>query len=416
MRILIIGNLEGHFLSSSVIARKKGASVTHCENIDDGISLFRSGKSADLILIDVKSQVPYFIAALRRELIQVPVIACGVGVNTELAVAAIEAGAKDYIDLPPDEEIIANLIESISSNKKDMIFESSLMSKIVETSLKIAPTNVNVLITGPSGTGKEVMARFIHDHSKRNKNNFVSINCASISENLLESEFFGHEKGSFTGAIARRIGKFEESCGGTILLDEISEIEPRLQAKLLRAIQEREICRVGGNELIKLDLRIIATSNKNLYQEVAAGRFREDLFYRLNIINLELPRLAERKEDIIPLVRFFVDKYSKLNGMESKSLSEEALEKLARYQWPGNIRELENTIYRAVLLSSENKINADDLMINEQAGNQENNMFDSNLKDEIAAANLLGLSLKRLKSKLDRLNMPRVNEELGGGL
>jgi DNA-binding NtrC family response regulator len=369
-----------------------------------------------LILIDVKSQVPYFIAALRRELIQVPVIACGVGVNTELAVAAIEAGAKDYIDLPPDEEIIANLIESISSNKKDMIFESSLMSKIVETSLKIAPTNVNVLITGPSGTGKEVMARFIHNHSKRNKNNFVSINCASISENLLESEFFGHEKGSFTGAIARRIGKFEESSGGTILLDEISEIEPRLQAKLLRAIQEREICRVGGNELIKLDLRIIATSNKNLYQEVAAGRFREDLFYRLNIINLELPRLAERKEDIIPLVRFFVDKYSKLNGMESKRLSEEALEKLARYQWPGNIRELENTIYRAVLLSSENKINADDLMINEQAGNQENNMFDSNLKDEIAAANLLGLSLKRLKSKLDRLNMPRVNEELGGGL
>ncbi|CAN0602482.1 unnamed protein product, partial [Ectocarpus sp. 12 AP-2014] len=214
---------------------------------------------------------------------------------------------------------------------------------------KIAASDANVLITGQSGTGKEVFSNYIHNKSKRKDKRFVSVNCAAIPENLLESELFGHEKGAFTGAVSRRIGKFEESSGGTLLLDEISEMDIRLQAKLLRAIQEREIDRVGGNNPVKVDLRIIATSNADLQKEIKKGNFRKDLFFRLNIINIELPALSERKGDIEILSEHFIDKYVKNNGLTPKTLSSEALEKMTSYSWPGNVRELENVLHRAVL-------------------------------------------------------------------
>jgi DNA-binding NtrC family response regulator len=208
-----------------------------------------------------------------------------------------------------------------------------------------------VLITGESGTGKEVMAKYLHSRSKRANRPFISINCAAIPEALLESELFGHEKGAFTGAIARRIGKFEEATGGTLLLDEVSEMDVRLQAKLLRAIQERLIDRVGGTKPVPVDIRIIATSNRNLNDAVREGSFREDLLFRLNVVNLKLPPLRERPGDIAALSEHFVEKYAKANGLGRRALSPEARDALLRAPWPGNVRELENTLHRAVLLS-----------------------------------------------------------------
>jgi transcriptional regulator with PAS, ATPase and Fis domain len=210
-----------------------------------------------------------------------------------------------------------------------------------------------VLIVGASGTGKELLARFLHARSRRSKARFVAVNCAAIPEALLESELFGHEKGAFTGAVARRIGRFEEASGGTLLLDEISEMDPRLQAKLLRAVQEREIDRVGGSAPVKVDVRILATSNRNLEEEVARGRFRGDLYYRLNVVSLQIPALVERPKDITVLARHFADKYAQANALERKGISPEAMGALLSHRWPGNVRELENTMHRAVLLAPE---------------------------------------------------------------
>ncbi|TNE28558.1 MAG: sigma-54-dependent Fis family transcriptional regulator, partial [Alphaproteobacteria bacterium] len=223
-----------------------------------------------------------------------------------------------------------------------------------------------VLITGSSGTGKEVMSRYIHAHSKRKTKKFISLNCAAIPENLLESELFGHEKGAFTGAVARRIGKFEEADGGTLLLDEVSEMHPSLQAKLLRAVQERVIDRVGGKEPVKVDIRLIATSNRDLAEEVKNGNFREDLYFRLNVINLQLPDLKDRPSDILPLAKLFVEKYTEENGLPVvKKLSQAAVEKMQSYHWPGNVRELENTLHRAVLISGEDEIEPAAIILSE---------------------------------------------------
>ena len=219
------------------------------------------------------------------------------------------------------------------------------------------------MITGESGTGKELMARFIHNKSRRATQKFVSINCAAIPENLLESELFGHEKGAFTGAIARRVGKFEEADGGTLLLDEISEMDPRLQAKLLRAIQEREIDRVGGNTPVSVDIRVIATSNRDLEAEVEKGTFREDLMFRLNVINLHLPPLRERPSDVDLLADHFITKYADVNGMPFRPLSDAARDLVRRHIWRGNVRELENTMHRAVLLAQGAVIESDAIIL-----------------------------------------------------
>jgi DNA-binding NtrC family response regulator len=219
-----------------------------------------------------------------------------------------------------------------------------------------------VLITGESGTGKEVLARFVHARSLRAKKPFICVNCAAIPENLLESELFGHEKGAFTGALARRIGKFEEANGGTLLLDEISEMDVRLQSKLLRAIQERVIDRVGGSRPVPVDIRIIATSNRNLAEAVRKGTFREDLLFRLNVVNLKIPPLRERPADIAELTQHFIQKYSAANGVPARALSADAKRALASNPWRGNVRELENTMHRAVLLASGPEIDVDAIL------------------------------------------------------
>ena len=236
------------------------------------------------------------------------------------------------------------------------------MAQVVKLAQQIAPSDASVLITGESGTGKEVLARYVHTRSNRAKTPFISVNCAAIPENLLESELFGHEKGAFTGAVARRIGKFEEATGGTLLLDEISEMDVRLQAKLLRAIQERVIDRVGGTRPVPVDIRIIATSNRNLAEAVREGTFREDLLFRLNVVNLKIPPLRERPADVLELAQYFVKKYADANGVPVRPLSAEARKALALHRWPGNVRELENTMHRAVLLATGDEIGVDGIL------------------------------------------------------
>jgi DNA-binding NtrC family response regulator len=307
------------------------------------------------------------------------------------------------------------------------------MAGMVKLAQQIASADASVLITGESGTGKEVMARYVHSRSTRAKKPFITVNCAAIPENLLESELFGHEKGAFTGALARRIGKFEEANGGTLLLDEISEMDVRLQAKLLRAIQERLIDRVGGSRPVPVDIRIIATSNRNLTEAVREGTFREDLWFRLNVVNLKIPPLRDRPSDIIELAKYFVRKYSEANGLPARPLSADARRALGSNRWPGNVRELENTLHRAVLLSSGPEIGVDGILapdgtrfdqacgavahaamaaeqvtcglVGRTVAEVERDLILETLKhclgNRTHAANILGISIRTLRNKLN---------------
>lgn len=356
MRLLIVGSLNGQLSTATKMAMSKGAKVTHTETVDQAIETLRAGRGADLMMVDVAADIANLIPRLQAEHICVPVIACGVETDARAAVNAIRAGAKEYIPLPPDAELIAAVLSAVADDNHALIFRDPKMGDVVKLADQVAPSEASILITGESGTGKEVMARYVHDRSLRRDKPFISVNCAAIPENLLESELFGHEKGAFTGAIARRIGKFEEADGGTLLLDEISEMDVRLQAKLLRAIQEREIDRVGGKTPVKVNIRIIATSNRDLQAEARAGRFREDLFYRLNVVNLQLPALRERPADILALAEHFAARYAKANSLPAKVLSADAKNFLARHHWAGNVRELENTMHRAVLLATGQEI------------------------------------------------------------
>ena len=370
MRLMIIGQLEGYISAAGKIALKRGAKVMHCEDTEQAMGALRNGKGADLIMIDVKLKIGPFIAQINDERFNVPVIACGVGADTRAAVKAIQDGAKDYIPLPPDAELIAAVLEAVTEEQSSMIGTDPAMQAVLKLADKIAPSEATVLITGESGTGKEVMSRYIHAKSKRKDKTFIALNCAAIPEALLESELFGHEKGAFTGAVARRLGKFEEAAGGTLLLDEVSEMHPLLQAKLLRAIQEKEITRVGSNDAVKVDVRIIATSNRNLEQSVQKGEFREDLYFRLNVVNLRLPSLRERPNDILPLAQFFADKYADTNAVPKKKLSNTAKQRISAYPWRGNIRELENTMHRAILISIDDEIESEAIHLQDNAFTQ----------------------------------------------
>jgi DNA-binding NtrC family response regulator len=363
MRLLIVGSLDGHITTAGKIAHERGAKVAHVQAIPAAMTALRGGQGADLVMIDVKLDVANLVSSLKNERITVPVVACGIGTDANAAVQAIKAGAKEYIPLPPNAELIAAVLEAVAEDSTKLVYRDPAMASAVRLADQIAPSDASVLITGESGTGKEVMARYVHGRSRRSTEKFVSVNCAAIPENLLESELFGHEKGAFTGAIARRIGKFEEANGGTLLLDEISEMHPRLQAKLLRAIQEREIDRVGGNQPVKVNIRLIATSNRNLEDSVAKGEFREDLYFRLNVFNLRMPSLKERPADIHALAEYFAKKYAAANGLPEKSLSPAALERLKAHHWKGNVRELENTMHRAVLLAQGGQIEVDNIML-----------------------------------------------------
>ncbi len=368
MRLLIVGALEGQLTEATRLAMQGGAKVAHAATIEIALNALRAGRGADLLLVDVMIDIPGLIAALEAERIHIPVVACGTETNAAAAVNAIRAGAKEYIPLPPDAELIAAVIAAVARESTDFLFRDPGMARVVQLAEQIAPSDASVLITGESGTGKEVMAKHLHGKSRRAGRAFISVNCAAIPENLLESELFGHEKGAFTGAIARRIGKFEEASGGTLLLDEISEMDVRLQAKLLRAIQEKVIDRVGGTRPVPVDIRIIATSNRNLAEAVRNGSFREDLLFRLNVVNLKLPPLRERPGDITALADHFVAKYAKANGLPTRALTPEAQQALLRAPWPGNVRELENTLHRAVLLSQGESIGPEAIVMPDGAG------------------------------------------------
>ncbi|MTH98429.1 sigma-54 dependent transcriptional regulator [Roseibium sp. RKSG952] len=359
MRLLIVGTLGGQLTTASKIAMQRGAQVTHADGIENALTILRSGRGADLLMVDVNLDIAGLLDSLQNERVHVPLVACGVETDADAAVSAIRAGAKEYIPLPPDPDLIAAVLAAVAQDRGELIYRDEAMAAVVRLAEQIAPSDASVLITGESGTGKEVIAKHLHHCSRRASKPFISINCAAIPEQLLESELFGHEKGAFTGAVARRIGKFEEADGGTLLLDEISEMDVRLQAKLLRALQERVIDRVGGTRPVPVNIRILATSNRDLAESVREGTFREDLLFRLNVVNLRLPPLRQRPGDILELAGFFAEHYSKANGVPSRPLSEEARESLLANPWPGNVRELENTMHRAVLLAFGDEIGAD---------------------------------------------------------
>jgi DNA-binding NtrC family response regulator len=422
MQILVVGALGGQIGAATRMAMQRGADVLHAENIANAMGQLRSGVSVDLILIDVQLDVAQCVVALTQERMTIPVVACGVETDAKAAVTAIRAGAKEYIPLPPDQDLIAAVLAAVVHNSQAFLSEDAAMGQVLRMADQVAPSEASILITGESGTGKEVMARYVHGKSKRAAGKFVAVNCAAIPENLLESELFGHEKGAFTGAIARRIGKFEDANGGTLLLDEISEMDVRLQAKLLRAIQEKEIDRLGGNKPVKVDVRLLATSNRNLQAQVQQGLFREDLYFRLNVMTLALPPLRQRPADIVMLATHFIEKYSAMNGVPVRPLAADAVACLQAHRWPGNVRELENTMHRAVLLATGAEIGRDAIMITapiaaeaaedgsestmvgRTVADVERELIIDTLKhclgNRTHAANILGISIRTLRNKL----------------
>ena len=419
MRLVIIGDLDGHLSAAGKIAMARGAKVETAESTDAALAILRM-RGADLVMVDLSHDIARFVSGLQTERIHVAVIACGAsGTAPERASATIAAGAQEFINLPPDPDLIAGLLQMVSADDDDGILcTDPQMVEIMSLAKRFAGSEASILITGASGTGKEVMARYIHTNSPRAEGRFVAINCAAIPENLLESELFGHERGAFSGAVARRLGKFEEAHNGTLLLDEITEMDVRLQAKLLRAIQQKEIDRLGGSAPVKVNVRIIATSNRNVAEAVAAGMFREDLYYRLNVVRLELPPLGERPADIASLARHFAEKYADANRITRRPLSAEALQMLQDYSWPGNVRQLENTLHRAVLLAEGEHIGAETIVLD--AVPQSSESFHTRTLEEAEreliegtmqhcqgdtshAARLLGINVRLLNKKLDAL-------------
>ena len=310
------------------------------------------------------------LAEIKRFNPAIPVIIMTAYASVETAVKALKEGAYDYLTKPLDfdelkltieramehsrlKEENRHLRESLATqfNSQNLIGHSPAMTRLIETMVQVAPSEATVLITGESGTGKEMIAGAIHFNSLRKNGPFVKINCAAITETLLESELFGHEKGAFTGAEKRKEGKFRQAEGGTLFLDEVSEMSPAMQVKLLRVLQEREITRVGGDDVIKVDVRVIAATNKDLMREIEARRFRDDLYYRLNVVTLNVPPLRERREDIPLIARHFLTLFAKKNHKSIKGFTPQAMDRLLKYNWPGNVRELMNAVERGVVLS-----------------------------------------------------------------
>ncbi len=288
----------------------------------------------------------------------------------DTAVAAMRAGAADYLTKPINVEELTIVLDRVLERRRlrretgqlraslsqqrrldRMVGSSMPMQKVFESVMVVAPSRASVLITGESGTGKELVAAAIHEHSTRAQGPFVKLHCAALAESLLESELFGHEKGAFTGAAMRRDGRFQQADGGTLFLDEIGEISPAIQIKLLRFLQEREFERVGGNQTIKVDVRVVAATNRNLEELVKEGKFREDLFYRLNVVAIDMPPLRARQSDVALLAMHFLRKFAAENEKTVKRFSDEALAQLTHYAWPGNVRELENAVERAVVMT-----------------------------------------------------------------
>jgi len=341
------------------------------------------------------------------------------------AVFAMKNGAIDYITKPFVANELINKLNKVKnttiSTQKELICNDDQMKELLVIADQVAKTDASVLISGESGTGKEILARFLHEHSLRSKQPFIAINCAAIPDNMLEALLFGYEKGAFTGAYQATAGKLEQANGGTILLDEISEMPLSLQAKLLRVIQEKEVERLGGNKLIKLDVRFISTTNRILSKEVDSGAFRKDLYFRLNVFPLSIPALRERPKDIIPLAKYFINQFSANNQL---ILDDEAIAKLKRYQWFGNIRELQNVMQRSVILARNNVITPDVILFEQADGElNENSIVNESLEERMTdkendlilqvlkecnghreqSANKLGISSRTLRYKISRM-------------
>lgn len=305
------------------------------------------------------------LSQIRARHAQLPVILMTAFGDVDKAVAAMRGGACDFLMKPFEADVLLESVRRyarVGPSQDDMVAVDSRTRAVLAMAARVAETDATLLLTGESGTGKEVFARYVHQHSRRRTGPFVAINCAAIPENLLEATLFGYEKGSFTGAQTAQAGKFEQAQGGTILLDEISEMPMGLQAKLLRVLQEREVERVGGKKPIALDIRVLSTSNRDMLREVQAGRFREDLYYRLNVFPLEIPSLRDRPADILPLAAHFISRHGERIG-KTANISGEAAAILAAWRWPGNVRELENTVQRALILAMGDTILAEDVKL-----------------------------------------------------
>ena len=333
-------------------------------------------QAVDMVVSDVQMKPMdgvTLLKHLKQRRADLPMLLMTAYGSIEKAVEAMRDGAVDYLVKPFEAEVLVNTVSRYMGQSEaddtGMVAADPKTQEVQEMVRRVAASDATVLITGPSGAGKEVLARFIHEQSPRANRPFVAINCAAIPENMLEATLFGYEKGAFTGAYKSSPGKFEQAQGGTLLLDEISEMDLGLQAKLLRVLQEREVERLGGTKLIELDVRVLATSNRNMLDEVQSGRFREDLYYRLNVFPVHLPTLAERPQDIVPIAERLLEKHARRAGRSIPVLSESAQARLLAHVWPGNVRELDNLVQRALILQAGELIQAEDLHF-EPAANQ----------------------------------------------
>jgi DNA-binding NtrC family response regulator len=379
-RILIVDDEANARTALAELLHEEGYQV---ETAADGFKALPKLEefAPDLLLTDLKMPAMDGLALMCKaretdpELAVVVMTAFGA---VETAVAAMRQGAADYITKPINLDELGLVVERAIENRRlraeagrlrarlndrvrNIVGGSPAMKPVFDAILQVAPSRATVLITGESGTGKELVAAAIHEHSPRAGGPFVKLHCAALAETLLESELFGHERGAFTGAVGRRDGRFQQAHGGTLFLDEIAEISPAIQIKLLRFLQEHEFERVGGNQTIKVDVRIVAATNKDLLAQVKAGKFREDLYYRLNVVTVEVPPLRARPTDIGLLAMHFLRRYAQENAKEVTGFADDALDRLTRYPWPGNVRELENAIERAVVVCRGTTLRAEDL-------------------------------------------------------
>lgn len=412
-KILIVDDDAGHRLMLKATLESKDYQIFEAEDGDQAVAMVEK-QFFDLILLDLKMKRMSGLEALqaiKKISPAIPVLIMTAYASVKTAVQGLKLGAFDYMVKPLDmDEVLLNIEKALNfqqmkiENKvlkerlnlefdfSAIIGRSKKMREVFEVLAMAAPSDATILILGESGTGKELIANAIHQNSLRKDKPFVKVNCAALAENLLESELFGHEKGAFTGAVARRLGRFEQADGGTLFLDEIGDMSLATQAKILRVLQEGEFERLGGEKTLKVDVRVIAATNKNLEEEVEKGTFRKDLFFRLSVVPVHLPALRERKEDIPVLAEHFLKKYAEKNNRLLRGFTPLAMDLLMRYDWPGNVRELENVIERAVILSREQFITPEVLPANVRMVDAKNN--------ESLAEGLVGRSIKEVEKEL----------------